>query len=92
MRAHLPGLPQWVNRVAFAMSALVSAIHDTGHFHVQLGQVRLSPSYARICKSQATAPNVGLVASGRVPRQKSQQNRLKTRTESVLMMLFPIFS
>jgi hypothetical protein len=24
----------WVNHVAFAMSALPSAIHDTGHFHI----------------------------------------------------------
>src|SRR5437879_4279789 len=41
-------LPLRVIRVGFSRSALASAIHDTGHSHIRLGQVCLSPSCARI--------------------------------------------
>jgi hypothetical protein len=38
----------WVNRVDFATSALASAVHNTGHYHVRLGPVCLAPSCTRI--------------------------------------------
>ena len=37
-----------VKSVDFGTSALASAIHNTGHYHVRLGPVCLAPSCARI--------------------------------------------
>jgi hypothetical protein len=48
--------PLWVIRVHIAMSALSSAIHNTGHYHVRPRPVCLSPSCARSANN-GTAPS-----------------------------------
>src|SRR6266581_8931843 len=43
-----------VKRVDIAMSELLSAIHNTGHYHVRWMAVCLSPSWRPIFTQQAT--------------------------------------
>ena len=51
------------NRVDFAMSALASAVHNTGHYHVRLGPFCLAPSYARIAYDRRNRGSSGVLSS-----------------------------
>jgi hypothetical protein len=87
--------PQWVNLVDFAMSALPSAIHDTGHSHIGLGQVcrRLLAPELQITGATAAAPDAGIDPSGARAVTNEPAYRLhEMGTESALAMLFPIFA
>jgi hypothetical protein len=53
----------WVIRVDIARSALSSAIHNTGHYHVRPRPVCLSPSCARSAKNQHSRRSSCVLAS-----------------------------